>query len=76
MTGFTADGVGLTGVFGDVGVDEVDDVGTDGCTHDIRDGEGGGSVSGHITFDGVDSDERSCSCGGHCCVCVLRESMK
>lgn len=73
MTGFAADGVWLTGVFGDVGVDEVDDVGTDGCTHDIRDWEGGGSVSGHVTFNGVDSDERTSCGGGHCCVCVCSE---
>jgi len=72
VTSFTADGVGLTGVFGDVGVDEVDDVRTDGGTHDIGNGEGGGGVSGHVTFDGVDSDERT-SCGGHCCVCVFSE---
>jgi len=41
VAGFTADGVGLSGVFGDVGVNEVDDIGTDGSSHYIGDWKGG-----------------------------------
>ena len=35
VAGFGGDGVGLAGVVGDLGVDEADDVGTDGGCHDV-----------------------------------------
>ncbi|KAF5791198.1 hypothetical protein HanXRQr2_Chr09g0391931 [Helianthus annuus] len=63
VAGFAGDGVGLAGVFGYVGVDEVDDVWTDGGFHDGGEGEGGGGVGGHVGFEWLDGDERAG--GGH-----------
>lgn len=48
MAGLAADSVGLAAVFGDVGVDEVDDVGADGGFHDVGEGDGGGLVGFHV----------------------------
>jgi len=65
VAGAAADGVGLAAVLGDVGVDEVDDVGADGGLHDVGDGDGGGGVGCHVTLEGLDGDEGAGSCG-HC----------
>jgi len=65
VSGAAADGVGLTAVLGNVGVDEVDDVGADGSLHDIGNGDGGGGVGCHVTLEGLDGDEGAGSCG-HC----------
>ncbi|MFS7949057.1 hypothetical protein Hanom_Chr06g00567091 [Helianthus anomalus] len=68
VAGFAGNGVGLAGVFANVGVDEVDDVWTDGGFHDGGEGEGG--VGGHVGVEGLDGDERSS--GRHCCVIELQ----
>jgi hypothetical protein len=65
VASFAADSVGLAAVFGDVGVNEVNNVRTDGSAHDIGNGKSYGGVSGHISFKRMDSDEWT-SCGGHC----------
>ena len=48
VAGFLGDGVGLAAVVGDLGVDEVDDVGADGGGHDVGEDDGGGLVGGHV----------------------------
>jgi len=50
LSGADGDGVGLTAVFGHVGVYELDNVGTDGSGHDI--GEGG--FTGFLSGEGED----------------------
>lgn len=57
MSGAAADGVGLAAVLGDVRVNERDDVGTDGGSHDVREGD----VLGGL---GLDGDEGAGG-GGH-----------
>ena len=42
MAGLSGDGVGLAGVVGHFGVDEGDQVGSDGGFHDVGQGERGG----------------------------------
>ena len=58
VTGTAADGVGLAAVLGDVRVNERDDVGTDGGSHDVREGD----VLGGL---GLDGDEGAGGGGGH-----------
>lgn len=65
MAGFSADGVWLAAVLGDVGVDEIDDVGTDGGLHDVRYMDGLCGVNGHVALQGLNRNERASSCGGH-----------
>lgn len=66
MAGTPADGVGLATVPGNVGVNEVDNVRSDRCLHDIRERNGWGCVSGHIAFEGLNGNEGTSS-GGHGC---------
>jgi len=63
LAGADGDGVGLAVVFAHVGVDELDNVGTEGGGHD------GGEVgfTGFFTGEGEDAYEGA---GGHFVVCV------
>ena len=72
MTSATANGVGLAAIFGDVGVDEVDDVWPDGGLHDIRERDCVAAVCGHIRLEHLNGDERA-SGGSHCWGCVELE---
>ncbi|KAJ9697692.1 hypothetical protein PVL29_007018 [Vitis rotundifolia] len=75
MTSATANGVGLAAIFGDVGVDEVDDVWPDGGLHDIRERDGVAAVCGHIRLEHLNGDERA-SGGSHWWGCVeLKEEV-
>ena len=67
VSGLLGHGVGLALVVGDLGVDEVDDVGSDGGFHNIGQCDGGDGIGGHVTFEGLDSDKgaHSSYCGGH-----------
>jgi hypothetical protein len=58
MTSLLRDGIGLTLVLGHVGVDKVDNVGTNGGLED-----GGEGQSGARAVGGVNIDDRSGSCG-------------
>lgn len=62
VAGVAADGIGLAGVSGDVGVDECDYVGANGGLHDIGEWNGGGILS----LEGLNGDQRaSCCCSRH-----------
>ncbi|KAJ9690594.1 hypothetical protein PVL29_012978 [Vitis rotundifolia] len=50
---------GLEAIFGDVGMDEVDDVWPDGGLHDIRERDGFAAVYGHIQLRHLNCDERA-----------------
>ena len=50
VTGFLGDGVGLALVLGDVGVDEVDDIGSDRGLHDVWQGNGLRGIGGHVAI--------------------------
>ena len=67
MSSLLGHGVGLALVVGDLSVDKVDDVGSDGCFHDIGQSDGGDGIGCHVTFEGLDSDKGTHSgyCGGH-----------
>ena len=75
MTGAAADGIGLAAIFGDVGVDEVDDVWADGGLHDVREWDGVAAIGGHIRLERLNGDERAGG-GGHWCGCVKVEEMR
>ena len=64
MSSLLGHGVGLALVVGDLSVDEVDDVGSDGGFHDIGQSDGGDGIGCHVTFEGLDSDKGTH--GGYC----------
>uniref|UniRef100_A0A2N9F0A5 Uncharacterized protein n=1 Tax=Fagus sylvatica TaxID=28930 RepID=A0A2N9F0A5_FAGSY len=60
VSSFLGHGVGLALVVGDLVVDEVDDVGSDGGLHDIGDGKGLGGIGGHVTLQRLDGHDGAC----------------
>nr|POE92106.1 hypothetical protein CFP56_29650 [Quercus suber] len=62
--GLLGHGVVLALIVGDMGVDEVDNVGPNGGFHGIEQSDGGDGIGGHVTFKGLDSDKGAHG-GGH-----------